>query len=430
MTNEILTVDVAIVGAGPAGLAAARAAARSGCTVAIVDDNPRAGGQVWRHGPHAAPGALARASFGVLRQPNVRHLAATRVVAAPRPGALLVEDEQRALVLGYRKLILCCGARELLLPFAGWTLPGVTGAGGLQALVKGGAPVRGERVVIAGSGPLLIASLATARAAGARVVALVEQAPPGALARFALSLAATPSKLAQAARLTRGFVGTRYLTGAVVREAHGDARVRAVTIERGGARETLDCERLACGFGLVPNLTLALALGCAVRERAIAVDDAQRTSVEHVYAAGECTGVGGVELARIEGELAGLAVGGAHAAPHGRARMAALLRRRARWRRFAARVARTFALRDAARALPPDDTLLCRCEDVTIGAVRAHASARDAKLLTRCAMGACQGRVCGAAAHAYFGWDDAPPRPPFSPARIDTLLAASDDALL
>ncbi|MDV2239940.1 FAD-dependent oxidoreductase, partial [Burkholderia pseudomallei] len=86
MTNEILTVDVAIVGAGPAGLAAARAAARSGCTVAIVDDNPRAGGQVWRHGPHAAPGALARASFGVLRQPNVRHLAATRVVAAPRPG--------------------------------------------------------------------------------------------------------------------------------------------------------------------------------------------------------------------------------------------------------------------------------------------------------------------------------------------------------
>ncbi|MCD4556556.1 bacterioferritin-associated ferredoxin, partial [Burkholderia pseudomallei] len=107
-----------------------------------------------------------------------------------------------------------------------------------------------------------------------------------------------------------------------------------------------------------------------------------------------------------------------------------LLRRRARWRRFAARVARTFALRDAARALPPDDTLLCRCEDVTIGAVRAHASARDAKLLTRCAMGACQGRVCGAAAHAYFGWDDAPPRPPFSPARIDTLLAASDDALL
>ncbi|MDS1028465.1 FAD/NAD(P)-binding oxidoreductase, partial [Burkholderia pseudomallei] len=181
MTNEILTVDVAIVGAGPAGLAAARAAARSGCTVAIVDDNPRAGGQVWRHGPHAAPGALARASFGVLRQPNVRHLAATRVVAAPRPGALLVEDEQRALVLGYRKLILCCGARELLLPFAGWTLPGVTGAGGLQALVKGGAPVRGERVVIAGSGPLLIASLATARAAGARVVALVEQAPPGAL---------------------------------------------------------------------------------------------------------------------------------------------------------------------------------------------------------------------------------------------------------
>ncbi|AOJ07676.1 NAD(P)/FAD-dependent oxidoreductase [Burkholderia mayonis] len=430
MTNEHLTVDVAIVGAGPAGLAAAQAVAKRGCTVAIVDDNPRSGGQIWRQGPDVAPSAPARASFDALRRPNVRHLAATRVVAAPRAGTLLLEDAERGLLLGYRKLILCCGARELLLPFPGWTLPGVTGAGGLQALIKGGMPVRGERVVIAGSGPLLIASLATARAAGAKVVAVVEQAPLGALARFALSLAATPSKLAQAARLTRGFAGTRYLTGAVVREAHGDARVRAVTIERNGARETLDCDRVACGFGLAPNLTLALALGCAVRDRAIAIDDAQHTSVEHVYAAGECTGVGGVELARIEGELAGLAASGADATPDGRARFAALLRRRETWRRFAARVADTFALREAARALPPDDTLLCRCEDVTIGAVRAHASARDAKLQTRCGMGVCQGRVCGAAAHAYFGWDDAPPRPPFSPARIDTLLVATDDALL
>ncbi|AJX35521.1 MULTISPECIES: NAD(P)/FAD-dependent oxidoreductase [pseudomallei group] len=430
MTNEHLAVDVAIVGAGPAGLAAAQAVAKSGRTVAIVDDNPRAGGQIWRQGPDVAPSAPARASLDVLRQPNVRHLAATRVVAAPRAGALLLEDAEHGLLLDYRKLILCCGARELLLPFPGWTLPGATGAGGLQALIKGGMPVRGERVVIAGSGPLLIASLATARAAGAKVVAVVEQARLAALAHFALSLAATPSKLAQAARLTRGFAGTRYLTGAVVREAHGDARVRAVTIERNGARETIDCDRVACGFGLVPNLTLALALGCAVRDRAIAIEDAQRTSVEHVYAAGECTGVGGVELARIEGELAGLAASGADATPDGRARFAALLRRRATWRRFAARVADTFALREAARALPPDDTLLCRCEDVTIGAVRAHASARDAKLQTRCGMGACQGRVCGAAAHAYFGWDDTPPRPPFSPARIDTLLVATDDALL
>ncbi len=85
MTNEHLAVDVAIVGAGPAGLAAAQAVAKSGRTVAIVDDNPRAGGQIWRQGPDVAPSAPARASLDVLRQPNVRHLAATRVVAAPRP---------------------------------------------------------------------------------------------------------------------------------------------------------------------------------------------------------------------------------------------------------------------------------------------------------------------------------------------------------
>ncbi|AOK32344.1 MULTISPECIES: NAD(P)/FAD-dependent oxidoreductase [Burkholderia] len=426
MTNEHRSVDVAIIGAGPAGLAAARAAVRGGRTVAVIDDNPRAGGQIWRQGPAAVLPARAAAAFGVLSEPGVHYLALTRVVAAPRPGALLLEDAQRALLLDYRALILCCGARELLLPFPGWTLPGVTGAGGLQALIKGGLPVRGERIVIAGSGPLLLASLATARTAGAQVVALVEQAPRAALARFALSLAAAPAKLVQAVHLSRGFVGTRYLTGSVVGAAHGDARVRAVTIERGGARETLDCDRLACGYGLVPNVALARALGCDVRDGAIATHGAQRTSVERIYAAGECTGVGGVELAQIEGELAGLAASGADATPAGRRRAAALLRRRDAWRRFAARVADTFALGAAARALPPDDTLLCRCEDVTIGAVRAHASARDAKLVTRCGMGACQGRVCGAAAHAYFGWDDATPREPFSPARIGSL--ACDDA--
>ncbi|WP_186204938.1 NAD(P)/FAD-dependent oxidoreductase [Burkholderia gladioli] len=424
--------EIVVVGAGPAGLAAARAAAGAGARVAILDDNPRAGGQIWRQGPVFERAAPLVESLAALRASSVELIAGARVVAALPGRELLVEQasaEAGGAILGYDKLIVATGARELLLPFAGWTLPGVTGAGGLQALVKGGVPVRGERIVIAGSGPLLIAALATAREAGANVLAVVEQASARAVRGFALSLTATPSKLVQAARLTRGFIGVDYLTGGVLRAAHGSSRVEAATIEIEGRPRVIECDRIACGYGLVPNLTLPLALGCELRDGAVAVDARQRTSREAVFAAGESTGIGGMELARAEGALAGLAAAGVD---EGDRRVAALMREREVWRGFAARVARTFALGDAARALPPDDTVLCRCEDVTLGAARGYADARDAKLQTRCGMGACQGRVCGAAGAALLGWQEAAiPRPPFSPVRIGTLAAlAADEPLL
>jgi NADPH-dependent 2,4-dienoyl-CoA reductase/sulfur reductase-like enzyme len=411
--------DIVVIGAGPAGLAAACEAIRLGKRVAIVDDNPRAGGQVWRQGPRTpAAEPLHRMLSALEVAGNATMLGATRVVAAPGPQALLLEsDDGSARYVSYSELILATGARERLLPFAGWTLPGVTGAGGLQAFIKGGMPVRGERIVIAGTGPLLMATLATAREAGADIVAVVEQAPLAAVLRFGLSLGATPSKLWQAARLTRGFAGLRYWTGSVVREVRGQDRVEGVVVRRGTRNVVLACDRLACGYGLVPNLTLALALECELRGGAIAVDERQGTSVPHVWAAGECTGIGGAELAGVEGSIAGLAASGAPVPP-------AFIRARERWRRFAARVDEAFALGEAARERPSDDTLLCRCEDVSIGAVAQHASWRDAKLLTRCGMGPCQGRICGTAAQVYFGWGCAPPRPPFAPARIGTLVAA------
>ncbi|WP_186199054.1 NAD(P)/FAD-dependent oxidoreductase [Burkholderia gladioli] len=424
--------EIVVIGAGPAGLAAARAAAGAGARVAILDDNPQAGGQIWRQGPVFEPAAPLVESLAALRASSVELIPGARVVAALPGRELLVEQasaEAGGAILGCDKLIVATGARELLLPFAGWTLPGVTGAGGLQALVKGGVPVRGERIVIAGSGPLLIAALATAREAGANVLAVVEQASARAVRGFALSLAATPSKLVQAARLTRGFIGVDYLTGGVLRAAHGSSRVEAATIEIEGRPRVIECDRIASGYGLVPNLTLPLALGCELRDGAVAVDARQRTSREAVFAAGESTGIGGMELARAEGALAGLAAAGVD---EGDRRVAALMREREVWRGFAARVARTFALGDAARALPPDDTVLCRCEDVTLGAARGYADARDAKLQTRCGMGACQGRVCGAAGAALLGWQEAAiPRPPFSPVRIGTLAAlAADEPLL
>ena len=415
--------DVVVVGAGPAGLTAARAAVQKGARVAVLDDNPRIGGQVWRQGSgHAPQSPLNELEAALRAYPDVTMWSSVRVVAPLAGRALLLESaEHGGICVGYDQLILATGARERLLPFAGWTLPGVTGVGGLQALIKGGMPVRGERIVIAGSGPLLLAALATARAAGAQVVAVVEQASAWAVARFAASLAVTPSKLLQAVQLTRGFAGLHYWTDSVVREARGASHVEEVSIKRGAREITLACDRIACGYGLVPNVTLAQALGCALdAQGAVRVDDRQRTSVEGVLAAGECTGVGGMELARVEGEIAGCAASGATQD------LRMLQAQRAQWQGFAQRVEVAFALGEAAHTIPPDDTVLCRCEDVTIGEVRVYPEWRDAKLHTRCGMGACQGSICGTAASTYFGWQTAQPRPPFHPAQIGTLIKAAE----
>ena len=130
---------ILIVGAGPAGLSAALAAAPSGRSIVVLDDNPAPGGQVWRHGAGAAPpGPLQQLQEALARYPHVRMRCGTRVVAAHGSHALLLESADSAWVQGFEQLILCTGARELLLPFPGWTLPGVTGAGGLQALIKSG----------------------------------------------------------------------------------------------------------------------------------------------------------------------------------------------------------------------------------------------------------------------------------------------------
>ncbi|OXI84049.1 FAD/NAD(P)-binding oxidoreductase [Burkholderia sp. AU31652] len=412
MKQERLSVDVAIVGAGPAGLSAARAAARSGATVAIVDDNPRAGGQIWRQGAAAMPTPAAAERLAVLRQPNVTHLAATRIVAETQPGTLLLEDDERGLLLDFRTLILCCGARELLLPFPGWTLPGVTGAGGLQALIKYGLDVRGQRTVIAGSGPLLLASAATARQAGARVSHVLEQAAWGDVAGFGAGLWRWPSKLAQAAKL----VTAAYRPDAHVVEAFGDKRLERVRIRQGDREFDVDCDRLACGFGLVPNTVLPSHLGCRIDDGAVAVDVHQRTSRDGFFAAGECTGVGGSELAMVEGEIAGLAATGQTA------QLAALVTQRAHWQVFADAVRERFAIREPIRRLARADTLLCRCEDVRFDAVAQAPGWTAAKLQSRCGMGACQGRVCSAAAQALFGWTPPMPRTPLVPARVGTLM--------
>jgi len=415
--------DILVIGAGPAGLAAAHAAAAQGAQVGLVDDNPLAGGQIWRGGPEQQQDPRAPRLWSDLRAaPNVTHLPQTRVLYAPEPGQLQVQTPTSSATLQYEKLILATGARERLLPFPGWTLPGVTGAGGLQALAKGGYPLLGKRVVVAGSGPLLLAVAATLSAKGAEIAAIIEQASLPALARFGFGLLATPSKITQALQLAAQLSGIPYLRDSYVHSAHGDGTLQSILIQRGGAREleALQCDYLACGYGLLPNVELALALGCATTSKngqtSVQVDDAQLTSVPGVYCAGEGTGVGGVDLALAEGRIAGLAASGKPAAAQ------ELHAERARWKKFAARLERAFALRPELLTLAGDDTIVCRCEDVCHNELRTHTSWRSAKLQTRCGMGPCQGRICGGATELLYGWRPDAVRMPISPARIASII--------
>jgi NADPH-dependent 2,4-dienoyl-CoA reductase/sulfur reductase-like enzyme len=409
--------DLLIIGAGPAGMSAALAAAPSGARIVMLDDNPLPGGQIWRDGPQAnVSGQARRLRERLASCYNIRHHAGTRVIAAPGAKQLLVEDDDHGWLISYDKLILCTGARELLLPFPGWTLPGVTGAGGLQALIKAGLPVQDERVVIAGSGPLLLASAATAKQHGAKVQRIAEQASRSALAGFAAQLPRWPGKWLQSFSL----FDHHYRTATHVLAALGTDRVEGVRLQQQGNIVELECDRLACGFGLIPNIQLGQALGCAIEDQAIAVDVWQASNRADHYAAGECTGFGGSELALVEGAIAGhAAVGDLQAARQ-------LWPRRARWQGFAKALNSAFALDPRLKSLAQPDTLVCRCEDVPYAALTGHSDWREAKLASRCGMGACQGRVCGGAVQHLFGWQPSAPRPPFSPARIETLMSLDD----
>lgn len=411
--------DLLVVGAGPAGLAAAWSAAQNGLRVSVVDDNPAAGGQIWRGGPPEA-----QVWFERIRSVDVEVIIGARVFQQLRPGTLLAETADSVCELNYSRLVLATGARERFLPFPGWTLPNVMGAGGLQALVKTGLPIGGKRVVVAGSGPLLLAVAAYLRKCGGDMLLIAEQAPVLQLARFGIGLIGEQRRLLQAWRLLKDFsrkgakahIRTRYLNGCWVTEAHGEEKLEAVTLVRGRKRWQVACDYLACGFHLVPNIELAELLGCAVESGSVRVDEFQQTTITNVYSAGETTGIGGLELSLVEGEIAGLAAAGRHEAAR------ELFPARTKHRKFADLLNRTFALRDELKRLASPETIVCRCEDVTFERLRAHRSWRAAKLQTRCGMGPCQGRVCGSAVEFLFGWRAESVRPPILPVRIDSLI--------
>jgi NADPH-dependent 2,4-dienoyl-CoA reductase/sulfur reductase-like enzyme len=426
-----------VVGAGPAGLAAAVTAVEAGCRVALLDAGPRLGGQFWRHqdgdgSKHRAWDVFARLRAALAGSTVDYRPGAAVWFVEPAPSDATDADGQPTQphvlhtateAVRARRVILATGAYDRVLPFPGWDLPGVVTPGAAQALLKGSGVPIGSRVVIAGAGPFLLPVATALLSAGVRVVGVYEAGNP---LRYALSpraILGARGRLREAAGyaavLARHRV--RYRTRHVVLAARGGDAVSAVDVarlDRAGvpikdSTRRRPCDALAIGYGFTPQLELALAFGCATRvdvdgSLVLTVDVAGQTSVPGVYAAGEVTGVGGASLALVEGRLVGAVVAMASGRSVGwhDAELTRLLTRRAALLRFAAVMHEVHAPPGGWRTWLRDDTLVCRCEEVPVGRIRRAVTdlgatdARTVRSFSRPGMGWCQGRVCGYATAA------------------------------
>ncbi|MFE9600908.1 FAD-dependent oxidoreductase [Streptomyces hokutonensis] len=455
---------LAVIGAGPAGLAATAAAAAHGVRVTLLDSAARAGGQFYRQ-PAAElnarrPQALHHRwrTWERLRDSLARHVEAGHATHLTdhhvwfverrsdhfAVHALLGPAQEDPVEVRADAVLIATGGYEKVLPFPGWTLPGVLTAGGAQAMLKGSLAVPGRTAVVAGTGPLLLPVATGLAAAGVEVAALVESADPKAFLRRPRVLAAQPGKVAEGAQYAAQLLRHRVklLTRHTVVEAHGDERLEAVTVAaldtggriRPGTERRFACDTLAVGHGMLPHTDLAETLGCRLEGLRVHVDDEQRTDVPGVWAAGETTGIGGADLALTEGHIAGRSAAarltGAVPDPRGWATAA---KSRTRLREFSAALDTVYAPPACWTDLVTDDTIVCRCEEVAGGAIREAVAGlgagdvRTVKLLTRAGMGWCQGRMCGPAVAGLAGCELTPSRRPFArPVPLGVLAHAGE----
>ena len=423
----MMGTDVAVVGAGPAGLAAATLCAAHGLATTLFDEHPRAGGQIYRGVVDASSArrallgdeyvygeSLIQAFLGsgATHEPNATVWAAfPRVAAGIELGVSIRSDTTSTTSLvPARAVILATGAQERPFPIPGWTLPGVMGAGAAQILLKTAGLVPSGRVILAGCGPLLWLVASQLLAAGVTIDAVLETTPRG---RLRAALAHAPGFVASsyfrrgvelARRVRRQTRVVEYVTSLA---AEGDGRVAVIRFVADGVAQQLPVDTLLLHQGVVPGLNLSGAAGCALRWDAAqacfapVVDAWGGTTVPLLFIAGDGAGIEGACAAESRGRLAALAVANAlgridgrtrdrHAHPHRHALALAL-----RGRRF---LDALYSPADAFR-IPEGGTIACRCEEVTARqveeAARRCTGPNQAKALLRCGMGPCQGRGCG-----------------------------------
>ncbi len=441
--------DVLVVGAGPAGLSAAIAAAEAGADVVVLDERGATGGQYAKPLADSHADAAPDTQFIVGTQLRERTLAAgARIETDATVWGGFAPDEIAALVHGRavtfrpRRLVLAPGAHERPVPMPGWTLPGVMTTGSLQTLVRTQRVCPGERVLIAGSGPLNLQLACELLACGVKPLAVVEAAPrpSTALWREALAMARTAPDLVRGGigmLLTLKRAGVPVLWSARVKRLYGDERVQSTFVAGRTIDGTYDVDVVALNLGFQPETGLARALGAKQRfvdvglgHLASETDEDGRTSVTGLFAVGDGASLGGSRVAMARGRLAGLAAARelGLSAPDEPATRGALARASAfqdvLWRLF-----RPIRLRPASL---PDDTIICRCEEVTAGQLRAElagglTSLAALKKATRAGMGRCQGRFCSATISRFCptALDDfafAAPRAPLCPVPAAPLM--------
>jgi D-hydroxyproline dehydrogenase subunit alpha len=423
-------LPLVVLGSGPAGVAAARAAVDARVPVTLVDLGARPGGQYHRREPAAfsaeRPGALHHgwAAFQddlgrLARSPRFTLVAGAGVWAVQRladGGVRVATDREDLPTLETDAVIVATGANERVVPFPGWDLPGVLTIGGAQALLKGQGMRPGRAVAISGAGPLLLPVAAALARVGTRIVALTDANDP--LRWLAGSPRGLPlSKLREGAEhvvtLARHRVRLQPRTAVIA--ALGDGRVEEVMLARlaadwtplPGSQRIVAADALATSHGFIPDIGLAVALGCRLDTTdatapTVIVDELQATSVADVWAAGEVTGIGGADVAAHEGRIAGLAAARALGGRSDRSELARAVARRRADDPFLRRLARVLTVGDGWTSWLTADTVVCRCEEVSLATVDEAISRRGAddlrsvKLTTRCGMGLCQGRMCGA----------------------------------
>jgi NADPH-dependent 2,4-dienoyl-CoA reductase/sulfur reductase-like enzyme len=422
--------DLLVVGGGPAGISAARAASEAGLNVVLIDERPSLGGQIYKQpGPGFTvpdPAAMDR-QFRYGRS-LIESLHGTRVEVRLRTSVVAVEDQQVVLVtegspaqtVTATRMVLAPGAHDRPVPFPGWTLPGVVTAGGLQTLAKTQRVLPGERMLFAGSGPVALAFPAQLAHYGAHIVAALEAGPaPNTADLFRIARAArgNAALLRDAARyrslLLRHRVPVRY--GRIVVRIEGDGRVeRAVhaAVDSDwqvipGTEQSVEVDVVCVGYGFIPSVELLRLVGCDfgydedLGGYVVHRDEWQRTTVGGVYAAGDGAGVEGSFVAMDEGRIAGLAAAldaGAISVSDASVAAAPARRRLARRRALSSATSRLYRVGPGIFELSTEDTVVCRCEGVRQRDLDAAIESTDdinvAKAYTRAGMGPCQGKNC------------------------------------
>ena len=401
---------IIVIGAGPAGLAAAEAASRSGAEVALIDSASKKGGQYWRHRNSVKGYKSDRAGqlFAKIETASsVTHISDATVWSIETQGGLyrvnyLQGGQESSLTA--EKLIIATGAYDRSLPFPGWDLPGSMTPGAAQSLLKGHDVLPGKRIIVAGTGPFLLPVATGLAESGAEIVGLYEVNNPLRWLLSAHALLLNPSKFLEliyyAKLLRRSKIVPRF-NQSVTRFSDGLATISGVNsrlqIDKKKS-QTFSVDVVAVGWGFLPDLTLGGIVGCAQKVDSdgttiFEVDDQQRSSVRNIWIAGEATGIGGADLSLIEGELAGLSA-------TGQSIKFALRLNRIRKQIFANALKRSYPVRDGWQSWLEENTTVCRCEEVKMSAICESVTelgaedSRTAKLFTRAGMGLCQGRVC------------------------------------